>query len=167
MADRALFIGWGEPVRGREERALQVFGEFVAMLGRMESDGRIEGMEPFFLDPHGGDLGGFFIVRGDERQCGTLLYDQEFRRGVAELLAAHLERRQQMIERLGIAVKTDLSEETYFTYQREVHQARRALLQARSMDAIRTDMEQFEEAPLDKWLGEFAELENVDVRITR
>jgi hypothetical protein len=86
---------------------------------------------------------------------------------VAELLAAHLERRQQLIDRLGISVKTDLNEETYFAYQREVHLARRAVLQAMSMDAIRADMEQFEEAPLDKWLGEFAEKEAVDVRFTR
>ncbi len=27
MADRVLFIGWGETVRGREERALEVFNE--------------------------------------------------------------------------------------------------------------------------------------------
>ena len=42
MADRALFIGFGIPVRGREERAVEVFNEFVGMFGRMQSDGRIE-----------------------------------------------------------------------------------------------------------------------------
>ena len=29
MADRGLFIGFGTPVRGREERAVEVFGQFV------------------------------------------------------------------------------------------------------------------------------------------
>jgi hypothetical protein len=82
MADRALFIGFGVPVRGREERAVEVFNEFVAMFGRMESDGRIERMDATFLDPHGGDLGGFFMVHGSEEQCGALQYDEEFRRGV-------------------------------------------------------------------------------------
>lgn len=80
MADRALFIGFGQPVRGREERAVEVFNEFVGMLGRMQSDGRIEGMDVALLDPHGGDLGGFFMVHGSEAQCAALPMDEEFRR---------------------------------------------------------------------------------------
>jgi hypothetical protein len=79
MADRALFIGFGSPVRGREERAVAVFGEFVEMFGRMASDGRIEGMDVALLDPHGGDLGGFFMIRGTEAQCAGLPTDDEFR----------------------------------------------------------------------------------------
>jgi len=80
MADRALFIGFGAPVRGREERAVEVFNEFVDMFGRMQSDGRIEGMDVTLLDPHGGDLGGFFMVHGSDEQCSTLQMDEEFRR---------------------------------------------------------------------------------------
>ena len=80
MTDRALFVGFGAPVRGREERAIQVFGEWVEMLGRMQADGRIAGMEVALLDPHGGDLGGFFMVHGSESQCGALTMDEEFRR---------------------------------------------------------------------------------------
>jgi hypothetical protein len=81
MADRALFVGFGQPVRGREERAVEVFNEFVGMFGRMQSDGRIAEMDVTLLDPHGGDLGGFFMVHGDERQCTALMMDEEFRRG--------------------------------------------------------------------------------------
>ena len=80
MADRALFVGFGQPVRGREERAVQVFGEFVGMFGRMQSDGRIESMDVALLDPHGGDLGGFFMVHGSDEQCSALTMDEEFRR---------------------------------------------------------------------------------------
>jgi hypothetical protein len=80
MGDRALFVGFGRPVRGREERAVEVFGEFVGMLGRMQTDGRIEGMDVSLLDPHGGDLGGFFMVHGSEAQCAALQADEEFRR---------------------------------------------------------------------------------------
>jgi hypothetical protein len=80
MADRALFIGFGQPVRGREERAVEVFNEFVAMFGRMQSDGRIEGMDVTLLDPHGGDLGGFFMVHGSGDQCAALMMDEDFRR---------------------------------------------------------------------------------------
>jgi hypothetical protein len=82
MSDRALFVGFGTPVRGREERAVEVFNEFVGMFGRMQSDGRIESMEVTLLDPHGGDLGGFFMIHGTEAQCGGLHYDEEFRRAV-------------------------------------------------------------------------------------
>ena len=84
MADRALFIGFGSPVRGREERAIEVFNEFVGMCGRMQSDGRIEGMDVALLDPHGGDLGGFFMVHGSEAQCAALPNDEEFRRATID-----------------------------------------------------------------------------------
>ena len=80
MADRALFVGFGSPVRGREERAVEVFGEFVEMFGRMQADGRIESMDVTLLDPHGGDLSGFFMVHGGESQCASLPFDEEFRR---------------------------------------------------------------------------------------
>ena len=80
MADRALFVGFGAPVRGREERAVEVFNEFVDMFGRMQSDGRVASMEVSLLDPHGGDLGGFFMVGGSEAQCAALPNDEEFRR---------------------------------------------------------------------------------------
>ena len=80
MGDRALFVGFGAPVRGREERAVEVFGEFVGMFGRMQSDGRIEGMDVSLLEPHGGELGGFFMVHGSEAQCSALQGDEEFRR---------------------------------------------------------------------------------------
>jgi hypothetical protein len=82
MADRALFIGFGAPARGREQQAIEVFNEFVAMLGRMQSDGRIESVVPTLLDAHGGDLGGFFMVYGSAEQCAALQNDEEFRRAM-------------------------------------------------------------------------------------
>jgi hypothetical protein len=84
MADRALFIGFGAPVRGREERAVEVFNEFVEMFGRMQADGRIASMEVSLLDPHGGELGGFFMVQGSEAQCAALPNDEEFRRATID-----------------------------------------------------------------------------------
>jgi hypothetical protein len=80
MADQALFVGFGQPVRGREERAIEVFNDFVGMFGRMQSDGRIEGMDVCLLDPHGGDLGGFFMVHGSKEQCSELANAEDFRR---------------------------------------------------------------------------------------
>jgi hypothetical protein len=84
MAERSLFIGFGTPVRGREARAVEVFGEFMAMFGRMAGDGRIESVEPTLIDPHGGDLGGFFLVKGTKDQCAALPNDPEFRKAMID-----------------------------------------------------------------------------------
>src|SRR5256714_15352365 len=94
MADRALFVGWGEPVRGREERAVEVFNEWVGMLGRMQSEGRIEGMDVTLLDPHGGELGGFFQIQGSAEQGAALMNDEEFRRAVVDAT--------MIVERFGV-----------------------------------------------------------------
>ena len=80
MPDRAVFVGFGQPVRGREERAVDVFNDFVGMFGRMAADGRIADMDVTLLDPHGGDLGGFFMAHGSAEQCSALMMDEEFRR---------------------------------------------------------------------------------------
>ena len=52
MADRVLFMGWGNPVRGREERALEVFNESVGLYGRMQQEGRIEWFDVTLLSPN-------------------------------------------------------------------------------------------------------------------
>ena len=84
MPDRAVFIGFGQPVRGREERAVDVFNDFVGMFGRMAADGRIADMDVTLLDPHGGDLGGFFMAHGSAEQCSALMLDEEFRRACTD-----------------------------------------------------------------------------------
>ena len=42
MADDALFFGWGEVVRGRETKAVEVFNEAVAYYGQLQQAGKIE-----------------------------------------------------------------------------------------------------------------------------
>jgi hypothetical protein len=80
MADAGLFIGWGEVARGREERALEVFNEGIAYYGRLQEDGRIESFEISLLQPHGGDLAGFVLLRGTEDQMDAVQHDEEFER---------------------------------------------------------------------------------------
>ena len=72
MADAGLFIGWGQVVRGREDRALDVFNETIELYGQMQADGRIESFEVCLLQPHGGELGGFELIRGSEEQIDAL-----------------------------------------------------------------------------------------------
>ena len=80
MADAGLFIGWGQVVRGREERALEVFNETLELYGQMQSDGRIESFEVCLLQPHGGELGGFELIRGSEEQIDALRRSEDFER---------------------------------------------------------------------------------------
>jgi hypothetical protein len=70
MADFGLFIGFGFPVRGREQKAAQVFNEAVALWTRWQEEGTIESWDAIFLEPHGGDLGGFFLLRGEQDAVG-------------------------------------------------------------------------------------------------
>jgi len=80
MADHGLFIGWGAPVYGREEKGLGVFAESIEYYGKLEAEGRIESFAAALLDPHGGDLEGFVIIRGTREQMADLRGDAEFRR---------------------------------------------------------------------------------------
>jgi hypothetical protein len=79
MADRLLFIGWDVPVRGREERAVEVFNDSVGYYGRLQQEGRIERFDVAFLLPHGG-MGGYFALQGSAEQLNAVREDAEFRR---------------------------------------------------------------------------------------
>jgi hypothetical protein len=78
MADAALFVGWGNTVRGRERTALKVFADAIQFYGGLQQSGEIESMEPIFLEPHGGDLAGFFLVRGDSEKLAALRVREDF-----------------------------------------------------------------------------------------
>jgi hypothetical protein len=78
MADAGLFIGWGAVARGREKEATDLFNEILEYYGRLQEDGEIESFEPVFLEPHGGDLGGFVLIRGDAEKLAALRVSDEF-----------------------------------------------------------------------------------------
>lgn len=78
-----VFIGWTRPVRGREQQATKVFGEFMQFLGQQTQQGNVQSIEPVLLRPHGGDLGGFVLVHGDPEKLDAMERSDEFRRLVA------------------------------------------------------------------------------------
>ncbi len=80
MANAALFIGYGPVVPGRAQQALQVFSEAIQYYGRLQQQGQIESFEPVFLEPHGGDLNGFILLRGDRDKLNSARYSEEFLR---------------------------------------------------------------------------------------
>ena len=84
MAEAALFVGWGEPARGREKEALTLLSESMQYWGRLEQEGRIERFEVVFLYPHPG-LGGFALLRGTAAQIDSARRDDEFEQIVARV----------------------------------------------------------------------------------
>lgn len=94
MAGSVLFIGWGQPTRGRERQANQVFGEALQYFAGQQQQGAISGFEPFNLAPHGGDLSGFLLIRGDADQLNRLQDDAGFQRLIT--------RAQLIVENFGV-----------------------------------------------------------------
>jgi hypothetical protein len=64
MTDTALFIGWGRTIPGREHHALKLYEETIELLDAAVKAGEIDGYEPVLLEPHGGELEGFILVKG-------------------------------------------------------------------------------------------------------
>ena len=92
MADSGLFVGFGVPVRGRERQATKVFNEVFEYYTRLQQEGEIESFEPVLLEPHGGELDGFFLLRGDQAKLARIRASQEFERYTArgQLIAENL-----------------------------------------------------------------------------
>jgi DNA-3-methyladenine glycosylase len=79
MADRVLFISWHAPVRGREERGLEVFNEAMGLYGRMQQEGRIEKFDVVLLGATS-DLAGYIELHGSAEQIAAIREDEEFQR---------------------------------------------------------------------------------------
>ena len=80
MADFGLFVGFGYPVRGRERQAVKVFNEATEYYTRLQQQGEIDSFESVFLEPHGGDLNGFTLIRGDQDKLASIRTSDEFAR---------------------------------------------------------------------------------------
>lgn len=83
MADRVLFISWGTPVRGREERGVEVFNEALGICGRMQQEGRIESFDVVLLEPNG-DMNGYMEIHGSADQIAAFQEDEEFQRNTID-----------------------------------------------------------------------------------
>ena len=80
MAEFGLFIGWGSPRAGKEAAAIKNFEESAAFAEKLKAAGEIESVEYVLLNSHGGDLAGFFLLRGDPEKLGRLSMAPEFQR---------------------------------------------------------------------------------------
>lgn len=82
MAEAALFISWGQPVRGREKRASKQMRDSVRYWQRLQAEGRIERFDWAGLSQQGGDLWGFALLRGTDEQINSLRRSEEFGRNI-------------------------------------------------------------------------------------
>src|SRR5262249_61726676 len=75
-----VLVGWGRVIPGREQKALQVFNEALQHYPRLQQQGQIESFETVALEPHGGDLAGCIIIRGDRQKLSQVRSSDEFTR---------------------------------------------------------------------------------------
>jgi hypothetical protein len=85
MADRVMFISWGPPVRGREQRSMEVFGEAVGLFGSMQQTGRIESFDVVVMRPNG-HFNGYIQLHGSADQLAGVRESDDFQRSTADAL---------------------------------------------------------------------------------
>jgi hypothetical protein len=78
MAANALFFGWTRSIPGREKISAEHFQQFSGYLEGLKSNGTITSYDPVFLRPHGGDLTGFFLIKGDSQKLHALSETSEW-----------------------------------------------------------------------------------------
>jgi hypothetical protein len=78
MTSNALLFGWNRSIPGREKVSAQHFNEFVQYLGSLQQNGEIQSFDIVFLDVHGGDLNGFFLIKGDSAKLDALAATTEW-----------------------------------------------------------------------------------------
>ena len=78
MGSNVMLFGWNRSVPGREKVSAQHFEEFVKYLGGLQQKGAIQTFDVVFLDPHGGDLNGFFLIKGDSAKLDALVSTAEW-----------------------------------------------------------------------------------------
>jgi len=79
MANGAIFIGFGRAARARERQSLALLDEARNFYADLEQRGEIEAFESVLLEPHGGDLAGFFLLKGSDEQLDRVRRSDTFR----------------------------------------------------------------------------------------
>ena len=88
MADRVLFISWGQTVPGREERGLEVFNEALGLYGRMQQEGRIESFDVCLCAPNA-KQNGFIELFGSADQLNAVKESDDYQRTLSDIRKAY------------------------------------------------------------------------------
>jgi hypothetical protein len=78
MADAGLMIGWDRVVSGKDEVAVELWGEMMVYLRSLHASGHITHFEPVLLGAHGGHLNGFVLLRGAQDALDGIRNSEEF-----------------------------------------------------------------------------------------
>lgn len=78
MGSNVIMFGWNRSVPGREKVSGLHFDEFVKYLVGLQQKAAIESFEIVFLDTHGGDLNGFFLIKGATAKLDALISTTEW-----------------------------------------------------------------------------------------
>jgi hypothetical protein len=78
MASNVILFGWKRSIPGREKVSAQHFDEYVKYLVGLQQKGAIQGFETVLLDIHGGDLNGFFLIKGESAKLDALMSTTEW-----------------------------------------------------------------------------------------
>ncbi|MEW5976959.1 MAG: hypothetical protein AB1898_14240 [Acidobacteriota bacterium] len=78
MGSNAIFFAWNRSIPGRERMSADHFQEFVQYLTGLQQKGAIQSFETVFLNQHGGDLNGFFLIRGETGKLDGLVSTKEW-----------------------------------------------------------------------------------------
>ena len=85
MANGAIIISWGTPVRGREMQSLDVFGRSLAFWDEQAKEGRIHGHHEYFsISGNATQRSGTMVIEGDLDQLAQLMVTEENTRLLAE-----------------------------------------------------------------------------------
>lgn len=78
MASNALFFGWNRSIPGREQESAAHFEEFSGYLAGLQEAGTIDSFDVVLLNPHGGDMNGFFLIRGEAKNLSAVMSSDEW-----------------------------------------------------------------------------------------
>jgi MinD-like ATPase involved in chromosome partitioning or flagellar assembly len=78
MGSNVVLFGWNRSIPGREKVSAQHFEEFVQYLSRLQQKGAIQTFDVVLLDTHGGDLNGFFLIKGESAKLDVLVSTTEW-----------------------------------------------------------------------------------------
>ena len=94
MANGAIIITWGTPVRGREMQSLDVFGRSLAYWDEKAKEGRIHGHREYFaISGNATQRAGTMVIEGDLDELGRLMVDPDNTRllGEASMIVDNLD----------------------------------------------------------------------------
>ena len=78
MEKGALFVGWGSIIVGREKTAPRVLNDAMQYLQGLQKEGKSDSIDVILLEPHGGELEGFVLIKGNKDFLAKLRVEKEF-----------------------------------------------------------------------------------------